>query len=273
MSWRNQGITGSNNIPLGTRRRFGGDGDGDSRNGTESPYGDSGKRGRSPARGTLLLGLQNNANIQSADPTFDGVKRRKKRNRWGDATDNKAAGLMGLPTTIQANMTSEQLEAYTLHLRIEEISQKLRINDVVPAEGDRYVLPSLESALLMRHRSPSPPPQYDNFGRRVNTREFRYRKRLEDERHKLVEKAMKTIPNYHPPSDYRRPTKTQEKVYVPVNDYPEINFSMITNPLTLLQALSLQACAVICLYTMHLAAMAPPANHVFQSSVFQDANH
>ena len=81
-------------------------------------------------------------------------------------------------------------------------------------------------------RSPSPPPQYDNFGRRVNTREYRYRKRLEDERHKLVEKAMKSIPNYHPPSDYRRPTKTQEKVYVPVNDYPEINFSMITNPLT-----------------------------------------
>lgn len=78
-------------------------------------------------------------------------------------------------------------------------------------------------------RSPSPPPQYDNFGRRVNTREYRYRKRLEDERHKLIEKAMKVIPNYHPPSDYRRPTKTQEKVYVPVNDYPEINFSMITN--------------------------------------------
>jgi splicing factor 1 len=45
---------------------------------------------------------------------------------------------------------------------------------------------------------------------------------------------MKTIPNYHPPQDYRRPTKTQEKVYVPVNDYPEINFSMIANPLTLL---------------------------------------
>lgn len=80
-------------------------------------------------------------------------------------------------------------------------------------------------------RSPSPPPQYDNSGKRVNTREYRYRKRLEDERHKQIEKAMKIIPNYHPPSDYRRPTKTQEKVYVPVNDYPEINFSMITNPL------------------------------------------
>ncbi|KAK5190393.1 hypothetical protein LTR99_003887 [Exophiala xenobiotica] len=197
MAWRNQGITGSNNIPLGSRRRFAGEGNDDSQNGSfaDSPaYGDSGKRGRSPTR---------------AEPAADGVKRRRKRNRWGEAGENKAAGLMGLPTMIQANMTAEQLDAYTLHLRIEEISQKLRINDVVPAEADR---------------SPSPPPQYDNFGRRVNTREFRYRKRLEDERHKLIEKAMKTIPNYHPPSDYRRPTKTQEKVYVPVNDYPEINF-------------------------------------------------
>lgn len=46
---------------------------------------------------------------------------------------------MGLPTMIMANFTNEQLEAYALHLRIEEISQKLRINDVVPADGDRYV--------------------------------------------------------------------------------------------------------------------------------------
>ena len=55
MAWRNQGITGSNNIPLGNRRRFGGDDDGDSRNGTASPYGDSGKRGRSPTRGMLTI--------------------------------------------------------------------------------------------------------------------------------------------------------------------------------------------------------------------------
>lgn len=91
--------------------------------------------------------------------------------------------------------------------------------------------PFSDAELTGNHRSPSPPPQYDNFGRRVNTREYRYRKRLEDERHKQIEKAMKIIPNYHPPADYRRPTKTQEKVYVPVNDYPEINFSMITNPI------------------------------------------
>ncbi|KAL8644721.1 MAG: hypothetical protein Q9210_007110 [Variospora velana] len=220
MAWRNQGITGSNNIPLGSRRRFGG--------GDPSPPVDDGgynptqpsagladggyKRGRSPEpRGESYAcpdpGVS--ANVAATEPVEAGEKRRKKRNRWGDAAENKAAGLMGLPTMIKANMTNEQLEAYTLHLRIQEISEKLRINDVVPADGDR---------------SPSPPPQYDNFGRRVNTREYRYRKRLEDERHKQIEKAMKIIPNYHPPSDYRRPTKTQEKVYVPVNDYPEINF-------------------------------------------------
>ncbi|KAI0884245.1 uncharacterized protein GGS22DRAFT_165207 [Annulohypoxylon maeteangense] len=125
MSWRNQGITGSNNIPLGKSRRFGGEGDDGRENGTDGFSISSGdrdlKRGRSPEPRT----------------DADGPRRRKKRNRWGDASENKAAGLMGLPTAIVANMTSEQLEAYTLHLRIEEISQKLRINDVVPADGDR----------------------------------------------------------------------------------------------------------------------------------------
>jgi len=57
---------------------------------------------------------------------------------------------------------------------------------------------------------------------------------------------MKTIPNYHPPQDYRRPTKTQEKVYVPVNDYPEINFSMIANPVTSLTTLKPPPLLVLC---------------------------
>ena len=57
MAWRNQGITGSNNIPLGNRRRFGGDSappeDG-GYNPTEPSNGFSeggSKRGRSPERG------------------------------------------------------------------------------------------------------------------------------------------------------------------------------------------------------------------------------
>jgi splicing factor 1 len=151
MAWRQQGSTGSNNIPLGNRRRFGGESaspprdDGGYNPSQPAGNGDapSFKRGRSPVRGMLsdLLFVSKTpyTNCLLAKEEFgdDGSRRRKKRNRWGDATENKAAGLMGLPTAIMANMTSEQLEAYTLHLRIEEISQKLRIDDVVPADGDR----------------------------------------------------------------------------------------------------------------------------------------
>ena len=149
MSWRSQGITGSNNIPLGNRRRFGGDEstppvDDGGYNPTQPSTGladVSYKRGRSPERrksiSHMYSWLKGKTNVPLAEPVDGGERRRKKRNRWGDAAENKAAGLMGLPTMIKANMTNEQLEAYTLHLRIQEISEKLRINDVVPADGDR----------------------------------------------------------------------------------------------------------------------------------------
>jgi len=122
MSWRsNIGQTGANTIPLGARRRFGGDDDGTPEsNGHDA----SAKRGRSPER-------------REPELNPDGTKKRRKRNRWGEASENKAAGLMNLPTAITAPMTTEQLDAYVTHVRIEEISQKLRINDVVPADGDR----------------------------------------------------------------------------------------------------------------------------------------
>jgi splicing factor 1 len=135
-----------------------------------------------------------------------GARSRKRKSRWGTETsarDNKILALMGMPTALTAIMSPEQIEAYALQLRIEEITQKMKINDVVP---------------LNRERSRSPPPTYDNMGRRTNTREVRYRKRLEDERHRLIEKAMKIIPEFKPPSDYRRLTRTQEKIYIPVND-------------------------------------------------------
>lgn len=158
MSWRNQGITGSNNIPLGKARRFpGGEGGESEISAVSSPgaFSNGGdrerererdvKRGRSPESTPPSAPLPFSSPltfIAGADAAdADGPRRRKKRNRWGDATENKAAGLMGLPTAIVANMTSEQLEAYTLHLRIEEITQKLKIDDVVPADGDRYAPP------------------------------------------------------------------------------------------------------------------------------------
>ncbi len=52
-------------------------------------------------------------------------------------------------------------------------------------------------------RSPSPEPIYSHDGKRLNTREVRVRKRLEDERHDLVQKAIQLNAEYKPPADYK----------------------------------------------------------------------
>ena len=71
-----------------------------------------------------------------------GEKKRKRGNRWSDEKDNNAvAGLVGLPTAIYSQMTSEQLDAYSTHLRIQEITQKLKIGDLNSLQRIRWVNP------------------------------------------------------------------------------------------------------------------------------------
>ena len=53
------------------------------------------------------------------------------------------------------------------------------------------------------YRSPSPEPIYSHDGKRLNTREVRVRKKLEDERHELVQQAINLNPEYRPPVDYK----------------------------------------------------------------------
>ncbi|ROW11790.1 hypothetical protein VPNG_04951 [Cytospora leucostoma] len=109
-------------------------------------------------------------------------------------------------------MTTEQLEAYVLHFRIEEISQKLRINDT--------------GSTNFQARSPSPPPEYDTTGRRINTRERRHRQRLEEERQRLIDTALKTFDDYKAPHDFKlsQRKRIREKVFIPVKDFPTLNF-------------------------------------------------
>ncbi|KAF8623712.1 hypothetical protein AX17_007409 [Amanita inopinata Kibby_2008] len=203
-------ITGTNDVPLGQRRRFGPAPAEETAppqlaqpspsayprptasNDHESP----GKRGReeSPSNG---------------DPKVDPNAPRKRRSRWGEVKTD----IPGLPTAISAAGVSQaQLDNYAIHLRLEEINRKLRLNDFVPPE---------------RERSPSPPPTYNSQGIRTNTREVRYRKKLEDERIRLVDRALKNDPNFRPPVEYHQQKRSQrpsEKVYIPVKEFPEINF-------------------------------------------------
>ncbi|CAO3655301.1 unnamed protein product [Mucor hiemalis] len=127
------------------------------------------------------------SNTASSTPDDGSERKKKRKSRWGD----------------------EQKVIMPVQIKLEEINRKLRIGDFTPTE---------------RARSPSPEPIYNADGKRINTREARYKKKLEDERHRLMEIAIKTIPNFRPPVDYKRPTKTQEKVYIPDKEFPEINF-------------------------------------------------
>ncbi|RDA84244.1 hypothetical protein CP532_2120 [Ophiocordyceps camponoti-leonardi (nom. inval.)] len=133
--------------------------------------------------------------------------------RWGSvySSDDKLKSICGLPTTITSPITAEQLDAYLMQFRIQEITLKLQARDYINMPASKT-------------RCPSPEPEYDYSGRRTNTREQRHRKTLEDERHILIEAALKTIPNYHPPKDYRQPSSFSTKVYIPVAEFPSVNF-------------------------------------------------
>ena len=74
-------------------------------------------------------------------------------------------------------------------------------------------------------RSPSPPPKYDRFGVKVNTREARMKDKLFRERDELIEWLIEHVPSgeFAPPVDWR-PRKKERKLYVPEDEYPGYNF-------------------------------------------------
>jgi len=52
-------------------------------------------------------------------------------------------------------------------------------------------------------RSPSPEPVYSSDGKRLNTRDVRTRRKLEDMRHKAITEMKEINPHYMPPADYK----------------------------------------------------------------------
>lgn len=226
MSWRNKAqITGQNTVPLGTtmRKWGGGGGGGGNENSGVQSYGSPdagssyGSYSNRPVNGygaDSVRGIKRERDEVSTNPavmgssgTVDSSAPRKRRSRWGEEKTD-----LGVATALGANMSESELERHAINVRLEEIARKIQSNDVIPPE---------------RERSPSPPPTYDAQGRRTNTREVRYRKKLEEERVRLVDKQIKFDPNYKPPAEYaaaKRNMKPSEKVYLPIKEFPEIKF-------------------------------------------------
>jgi len=59
------------------------------------------------------------------------------------------------------------------------------------------------SILISPFRSPSPEPIYSSDGKRMNTREYRKRKELEEKRHRAIQRMIQINPDYKPPPDYK----------------------------------------------------------------------
>lgn len=157
---------------------------------------------------------------------------RGRQTKWsGSPTRYIDVGNLKLNTIISGHLTQEQIDSYQQYFRVEEISNLLRTSQQ-QRKPLLSLLPSGRDEVSSNYkRDPSPPPKYDSNGQRTNTRENRTKEAMESERHYLVDESLKSVKNYMPPVEYRKPTKTTEKIYIPVKDYPEINFvGMLLGP-------------------------------------------
>merc|ERR1719225_2411171 len=117
-----------------------------------------------------------------------------------------------MPTMMPQGLSKEQEEAYLLQLKIEDSSRRLRTGDLgIPINPE--------------DRSPSPEPIYSSDGKRLNTREYRKRKELEEMRHESIQRMLAVNVEYKPPPDYKAPQiKVSDKVMIPQDNHPDINF-------------------------------------------------
>ncbi|KAI9474560.1 hypothetical protein LPJ78_003983 [Coemansia sp. RSA 989] len=209
MSWA---PTGANSVPLGRRTHASSTSVDANEPSTTFDTQSAVERARAIANSVLQKApAQQNSQPSSAASVTpnatseaNGERKRRRRNRWG-AKDASTA----VSAALASSMTKEQVEGYAAIVRIDEITRKLKTGDVVPPDGQR---------------SPSPPPMYNSEGKRTNTREHRYRRKLEEERMRLIEEQLKRNPAYRPPADYRRRSRYSEKVFIPVDENPGLNF-------------------------------------------------
>ncbi|KAM8898837.1 LOW QUALITY PROTEIN: splicing factor 1-like [Spinachia spinachia] len=139
-------------------------------------------------------------------------KKSRKKSRWSSETPDQKTVIPGMPTVIPPGLTRDQERAYIVQLQIEDQTRKLRTGDLgIPVNPE--------------DRSPSPEPIYNSEGKRLNTREYRTRKKIEEERHSLITEMVGLNPDFKPPADYKPPaTRVNDKVMIPQDEYPEINF-------------------------------------------------
>lgn len=128
----------------------------------------------------------------------------------------RADGLPNIPgITMPAELPEElQRELSRLQRQLDDVEKRIGTveDDAKKIEQDP-------------NRPPSPPPIYDAWGKRTNTREVRMKEELERERGDIVARLVKIDVAFKPAQAMIGGTgKPTAKVFVPVEEFPHYNF-------------------------------------------------
>ncbi|KAK3034403.1 hypothetical protein RJ639_033674 [Escallonia herrerae] len=159
------------------------------------------------------------------EPTV-GISERRRRSRWDQEVE-----LDGETGEGNRNSNSKRRKS-----RWSSHDSQLKTHDPVILELNARLL-EINGKLLRSEfhddrpdgeRSPSPEPEYNNLGIRINTREVRCRKKLLCERSRIISKLIKEDPTFQKPPK-RNPaklvtSKLVKKLYIPVKEFPTYNF-------------------------------------------------
>ncbi|OAF71866.1 Branchpoint-bridging protein [Intoshia linei] len=171
---------------------------------------DSRKREKTPdnvnVNNTALVEVQPEIVVEKVKPD----KSKAKKSRFSDTSERSI--IPGVPTIVSNKMSKTQEKLYLLQLEVEDINQRLRIGNFNVTDTD--------------NRSPSPEPIYSHDGKRLNTKDIRFREKLEEKRNEIIDKIIKLNPLYRPPMEYKISTMNRviDKVFIPQDLHPSINF-------------------------------------------------
>ncbi|PPS93335.1 KH/SF1/BBP/Splicing factor 1; helix-hairpin domain containing protein, partial [Cryptosporidium hominis] len=142
----------------------------------------------------------------------------KRESRWSKVSDGSTSRWKSvyekeyIPpaySDFPPGMSNYEIDQFLREQRLDELIYKLQMGEI------EYGSPDI--------REPSPPPIYDKNGSRINTREVRVRKNMEEELSNLIEYMSKNVEGYVVPKDYK-PLKKTKKLIIPLDKYPDYNF-------------------------------------------------
>lgn len=166
--------------------------------------------------------------------------------RW-EATRDKEF-VPSLIAYVPWELNDEGIESFIRKMTVADLTRKVNNNDYIKLLSDEYVqrkfggsyrhssfffllsplaidLMLLTSIPLLYRMRDQLEPEYDRDGKRMNTREYQVKRKLFKQRQTLVEWLSAHDQHYVPPADYKPlGEKKLEKLYIPIQDYPDYNF-------------------------------------------------